>query len=225
VIRNADELSIAGLTKRVHDLAPHATVETVPLAFDTSLYEMPEALPGREHPTVGLIGSFAWQPTFLAATRLLDRLWPSVVQAVPEAKLLIVGRDARRVLARYLDHPNVEIVETVPDITPYFHALDVMLYAPHKGSGMKVKVMEAFAFGTPVVTSTAGAEGIPIEDGIHAGLSDDDRGLIDRTVALLRDAERRNAQRRAARQLIERHCAPARSVDVLEPVYERCAIE
>jgi len=210
------------LTKRVQAMAPQAEVVTVPLAFDTSLYEMPDALPTRSEPVVGLIGSFAWQPTALAAQRLLDVLWPRIVERVPTAKLLIVGRDARRVLRSHVNRPGMQIIDYVADIAPYFHALDVLLYAPPKGSGMKVKVMEAFAFGTPVVTSTAGAEGIPIRDGTHAGLSDDDAGLVTRTVDLLEDTARRERYRHAARQLIEHHCAPDLAVDRLEDAYARC---
>ena len=136
--------------------------------------------------------------------------------------MLIVGRDAHRVLRGHLHRSSVQILDNVADIAPYFHALDVLLYAPPRGSGMKVKVMEAFAFGTPVVTSTAGAEGIPIQDGTHAGLSDDDEGLVERTVTLLEDADRRERYRHAARQLIEQHCAPGLAVDRLESVYARC---
>ena len=149
-------------------------------------------------------------------------LWPRIVERVPHAKLLLVGRDARRVLRAHLNRSGVQILDDVADIAPYFHALDVLLYAPPKGSGMKVKVMEAFAFGTPVVTSTAGAEGIPIQDGTHAGLSDDDEGLVERTVALLEDVDRRERYRRAARRLIEHHCAPDLAVDRLEGAYARC---
>jgi glycosyltransferase involved in cell wall biosynthesis len=87
---------------------------------------------------------------------------------------------------------------------------------------MKVKVMEAFAFGTPVVTTSAGAEGIPIQDGTHAGLSDDDHGLVERTVALLGDPVKRDRYRHAARELIERHCAPHLAVDRFEAVYAQC---
>ncbi len=88
---------------------------------------------------------------------------------------------------------------------------------------MKVKVMEAFAFGTPVVTTMDGIEGIPAEDGVHAGVSDHDKGLIDRTVTLLMNSEQRLRQRRAARELIEHHCDPVPALDLLEGVYAACA--
>jgi glycosyltransferase involved in cell wall biosynthesis len=108
----------------------------------------------------------------------------------------------------------------VPDTAPYFEATDVMLYAPQVGSGMKVKVLEALAQGTPVVTTRDGVEGLPAVDGVHAGICDDDAGLVERTVALLKNPELRRARRLAGRELIERTCGPGPTVDALERVYE-----
>lgn len=209
------------LTARVRELVGHGNVHTVPLAFDLSLYRFEEP-PATDGPVVGLIGSFAWQPTYDAAVRLVTRLWPAIKQRVPKARLQLVGRHAARALAAFQHLPDVAIVDTVPEIAPYFRAMDVLLYAPERGSGMKVKVMEAFAFGTPVVTTTAGIEGIPAEDGVHAGISNDDAGLVERTVELLHDFRSRQGRRAAARRLIERHCDPARVLDLLEGVYATC---
>ena len=64
-----------------------------------------------------------------------------------------------------------------------------MVYAPSRGSGMKIKILEAMASGVPVVTTSEGVEGLPAVDGVHAGVCEDDAGLIDRTVALLEDPD------------------------------------
>ena len=82
----------------------------------------------------------------------------------------------------------------------------MFLYAPSRGSGMKIKILEAMAFGVPVVTTGEGVEGLPAVDGVHAGVCEDDAGLIER--------HRRPAGRprpaeppcRAARRLIETFC-------------------
>ena len=79
--------------------------------------------------------------------------------------------------------------------------------------------MEAFALGVPVVTTKFGVEGLPASDGVHAGIAEDDEGLIARTVSLLRNEAARASQCVAARELVESHCSPARVLDALEPVY------
>jgi hypothetical protein len=75
------------------------------------------------------------------------------------------------------------------------------------------------AFGVPVVTTSEGVEGLPAQDGVHAGICEDDAGLIDRTVALLLDADLQNRQRLAARQLLESHCGPETTLDGIEKLY------
>jgi polysaccharide biosynthesis protein PslH len=82
-----------------------------------------------------------------------------------------------------------------------------------------VKVLEAFALGVPVVTTAHGVEGIAARDGVHAGVCEDDAGLVDRCVALLRDRDRAREQCRAARALVDATCSPRTSLDALEDVY------
>ena len=210
------------LAARVATFAPRASVHTVPLGMDLGFYprrRIDYAAPGR-HPTVSLIGSFNWEPTQSAARRLLTRLWPEIVRRVPAARLQIVGRDAKSTLREFAGTEAVSIFENVPDIMPYFYDADVMLYAPTRGSGMKVKVLEAFALGVPVVTNEDGVEGLPVLDGVHADVTDEDAVLIDRTVALLEDPGLRARRADAARSLVEQHCDPDRVIDILEAVYE-----
>lgn len=216
---------ISALTPRLADWVrrqnPHAEVHVVPLGIDLSLYPFQ---PRREQagvPVLGLIGSFNWEPSRSAGERLITRLWPAIRRQIPDARLQIVGRRARHAFARFLDLPGICIEEDVPDTLPWFRGLDLLVYAPECGSGMKVKIMEAFALGTAVVTNTDGIEGIAAEDGIHAGISDQDEGLVARVVALLKDAELRERQRCQARALIERVCSPAVTVAAVESVYGR----
>jgi glycosyltransferase involved in cell wall biosynthesis len=207
------------LTERVRQISPRSAVTTVPLGLDLSLYPFDPDGPSASTPVVGLIGSFTWHPTVGAGVRLLERLWPEIHRRAPEARLQIVGRRAVAILGSLVKGDNITILQDVPDAIPYFRSIDVLLYAPTRGSGMKVKVLEAFALGVPVVTTFEGIEGLPAVDGLHAGIAEDDEGLIARTVELLRDPDRRVRQRLAARALVEAHCSPPATLDRLEAVY------
>jgi polysaccharide biosynthesis protein PslH len=209
------------LARQVRQVNPQADVNTVPLGIDLSLYPFTTTKQSALQPVVGLIGGFTWGPSYSAAERLITRLWPEIKQQVPDAKLQIVGRDAKRALGKFGDIQGLEIFQDVPDTLPYFANTDVMLYAPVAGSGMKVKVMEAFALGTPVVTTAEGVEGLPARDGVHAGICEDDRGLIDRTVAMLADPGLADRLRSNARTLLEEHCSPTVTVAQLERVYRQ----
>ena len=124
-------------------------------------------------------------------------------------------------MSAYLGLDGVAILENVPETRPYFEAASVFLYAPSRGSGMKIKIQEAMAYGVPIVTTSEGVEGIPAEDGVHVGLADDDEGLIERTVELLADVTLQNRRRKAARALIETACGPNATLDAQEALYRR----
>lgn len=205
----------------IKKLSPRADLTTIPVGIDPSLYEYIPDEKRVHDKTMTLIGSMGWYPGYSAAVRLLTRLFPEIRRRVPEAKVRIVGWGARSALKDYLNLPGVEIVENVPDTRPYFEATDVFVYAPSRGSGMKIKVLESMGYGIPIVTTSEGVEGLPAIDGVHAGIAEDDAGLIDRAVALLNDPAEQNRRRRAAREMLETHCGPKPTVDALESIYSR----
>ncbi len=220
------------LSEHVRALAPRATVRTVPLGLDLSRYSFTESFESCDEssnscgdnrnslePVVALIGSFNWHPSFVAGTRLLTDLWPEIRKRVPNARLQLVGRHAEEAFGSYSSSSGISIHGDVPDIVPYFRGADVMVYAPEDASGMKIKVLEAFALGLPVVTTPAGVEGIAALDGVHAGIAEDNRGLIDRTVNILTNNEERLAMRRRARRLLVEHLSPDTCLDKLEESY------
>ena len=200
---------------------PRAEITTIPVGIDATLYPyIPDERRSGEL-IVSVIGNMGWHPTRSAAQRLVTRLWPFIKKRVPEAKLQLIGWGAKAALKDYLALPDVTVEENVPDTRPYFEQTAVMLYAPGRGSGMKIKILEAFGYGIPVVTTSEGVEGLPAIDSIHAGVCEDDAGLIDRAVGLLLDSAVQNRQRRAARELLESHCGPKTTVDALEAVYAK----
>ena len=203
----------------IRKLAPTARVNVVPLGIDPANYPYIPDDRRPVAPVVSVIGSMGWYPSRSAAERLLTRLWPEIKRRVPAATCQVVGWDAKSALRPFAGTPDVMIEENVPDTRPYFERTAVLVYAPVRGSGMKVKVLEAFGYGVPVVTTSEGAEGIPALDGVHAGVCEDDAGLIDRTVHLLTDSAAQNRQRALARTLLEEHCGPGPTVDGVERVY------
>jgi polysaccharide biosynthesis protein PslH len=217
------------LTPRLRDaasvIAPKAQIRVVPLGLDTSLYPFLPRERLVSEPVVSMIGSMNWHSSYSAAIRLLTQLWPPIKREVPKAKLRIVGRFARKQLSHLeaANQADVEVLENVADIRPHFERSQVLLYAPSVASGMKVKVLEAFAYGVPVVTNSQGVEGLSAQDGVHAGICNDDAGLIQRTVALLQNPVLREAQRVAARRLLEQECGANRTLDQLEDYYMELA--
>jgi glycosyltransferase involved in cell wall biosynthesis len=218
IVRGSRHLRVVSrrLQARLRELNADARCSVVPFALDLSLYPVQ---PVAREPVVGLLGSMHWLPSRTAAERLITRIWPLVRREVPRARLLVGGWNARRYLARYAA-PDVTVVENVPHPLDVFSRIAVLAYAPARGTGVKVKVLEALAYGVPVVTTGEGVEGVECEDGVHCWIREDDDALAARIVDLLGDEAQRGRFREAGRALVEARHAPAPVLEQMLEVYE-----
>jgi glycosyltransferase involved in cell wall biosynthesis len=96
-----------------------------------------------------------------------------------------------------------------------------MVYAPSRGSGMKVKVMESMAYGVPVVTTWEGVEGIEYQNGRDCWVAETDEDLAGKVCRLLESSVERQQMRDAARTLIEQRYSPRPVVDKMISVYRQ----
>ena len=210
------------LTPRLKQMAesinPEGRYWVVPLALDPALYDMQPLV---EEPTVGLIGSMHWEPSRSAAERLVTRIWPLVERRIPKAKLYIAGWNAGKCLEKYSSLPGLTLVNDLTHPSEFFSQAAVMVYAPSRGSGMKVKVMESMAYGVPVVTTWEGVEGIDYENGRECWVAETDEDLADKVCRLLENSVERQQMREAARTLIEERYSPAPVVDKMIWVYQQ----
>lgn len=210
------------LTPRLKEMAesinPGGRYFVVPLALDPTLYPLQ---PPAQEPVVGLIGSMHWEPSRSAAERLITRVWPLVKQNVAQAKLYITGWNAAKYLHKYSSEPDLMLSENLSHPSEFFFRAAVMVYAPSRGSGMKVKVMESMAYGVPVVTTWEGVEGIEYQNGRECWVGETDEELAGRVCGLLQNAEERLQMRDAARTLIEKRYSPRPVVDKMISVYRQ----
>ena len=205
------------LLERARAINPAAEYSCVPFALDVSLYPLQPLV---REPVVGLLGSMHWLPSRSAAERLITRIWPRVKRRLPGARLLVGGWNARRYLDRYAG-PDIRLVENLAHPSEFFSQVAVLAYAPFRGSGVKVKVLEALAYGVPVVTTGEGIEGLDCEDGVHCWVREDDEALADCIVETLGDEAGRARMREAGRALVEARHSPRLVLEQMLDVYDR----
>jgi O-antigen biosynthesis protein len=138
--------------------------------IDTPRYEFSRG--GREPFTMLFLGSFRHPPNIAALNWFVNEVLPRVVKRRPEARLVVVGSDAPARHPYAERAPAVEIRGFVEDIREPLARYAVFVCPVRSGSGVRVKLLEAFASGIPVVSTRIGAEGLARQDGEFAFLAD-----------------------------------------------------
>jgi GT2 family glycosyltransferase len=152
----------------------------------------------READTLLFLGSFRHIPNREAVEWFTRDVWPLIVAARPETRLVIIGSDPppRHSLP---DVGHVEMVGFVDDVRDALARYAVFICPILTGSGVRVKLLEAYAAGIPVVSTVIGAEGLSKFDGDTCALADDPSEFAAKTVELLKDPGRAADLARKAR--------------------------
>ena len=132
---------------------------------------IPNLLPVTAEPSLLLIGSYSYQPNINAANFLIEKVWPSIHLARPDARLIIAGRDPINIRGYNTGVPNVEFTGFVDDLNALYQHVRIVCCPIFSGSGTRAKMVEAAAYGKAIVASQIGAEGLKFEAGIDYLLS------------------------------------------------------
>lgn len=190
----------------------------VPTGVDVSVFNLPVTEAGS---CIGFLGSMDWMPNVEGVLRFTTRILPIIRSRMPSVRLKIIGRNpttAVRQLAQA--DPLVEVTGTVDEVQSHVHECSVMVVPLMAGGGTRIKIFECMAMGVPVVSTTIGAEGLPVSDGQEILIADEDEAFADAVLRLLDDREMARGLAARARTLVaERyswHAAGARFIDLCQ---------
>lgn len=178
----------------------HDRVVVIPNAIDLPRVQ---AVPNEQ--TLFFLGRLNSHENSTAADHLIENIWPIVLAALPEARLFIAGAGADS-LASYTKRPKgVTFVGFVDDLEKMYEEVTVVCCPILHGSGTRVKILEAAAYGKPVVSTTIGAEGIALVDGEQILLRDDPNSFAEACIRLLTDRPLAAKMGHNARSAIEKN--------------------
>jgi glycosyltransferase involved in cell wall biosynthesis len=167
--------------------------------------------------TVLFPAHLGYLPNVDAVEFLLSEVWPEVRKRKPRARMIIAGRDptdtVREAIAKA---PGVELRANPKSMDAVARLACVTVVPLRFGSGTRLKILESMAWGLPVVSTTAGCEGIEAEDGEHLLIRDDPREFADATVRLLTDSDLWGKLRIRGRELIRERYSWDRVFDPLD---------
>lgn len=159
-------------------------VEVVPNAV-----RIPEPSSVPRDPVLLFLGNYRYAPNCAAAEHLAKDIWPRIRATVPGARLVLAGRGAER-LRLPAEQAGIDVRGFVADLDALYAEVRVVTCPILAGGGTRFKIIEAAAYGRPIVSTTLGAEGIPFVDREEICVADDPERFATACIGLLRDYSR-----------------------------------
>lgn len=157
------------------------------------------------------VGSLRWKPNVLGLDWFCQKVWPLVRKRLPDATVEIAGvglkpdASGRLPVPDAWNVPGVTTVGFLEDLEPLYARSTGMIAPIVGGSGVRLKLLEGFRAGMPVVTTPDGAFGLPLEDGREALISDSPEGFAERVARLANEADLRDRIRDGGYGFLETH--------------------
>lgn len=164
-----------------------------PIAADTSNTGTPHLV---------FTGSMDWLPNEDAMIFFVREILPQIREIEPAVTLSIVGRAPTPAVTRLAEQRGITVTGRVDDVRPHVGAASVYVVPLRIGGGTRLKIFEAMAMGKAVVSTTVGAEGLPVTNGRDIVIADTPADFADAVVSLLSDREKRQRLETAARRLV-----------------------
>jgi len=199
------------LPSKRQELARKFTV--VPICVDAG-EESRVARRDGQPPTILHLGTMFWPPNASGVLWFAQKVLPLIHERMPGTRFVVIGKNPPREVEALSVDPRIQVTGYVTDLTPYLAQTDVFVVPLHAGSGMRVKILDAWLWGLPIVSTPIGAEGIMVQDEDNILLAADAPAFAEAVLRLLTDAELNQRLRTQGRTWVETHYS-------WQSVYER----
>ena len=149
--------------------------------------KIPETQPITSEQTLLFLGSYNYKPNIDAVEFLIHKIWPLIQRAIPNAILKIAGTPPDKIPSYRAATQGVEFTGFVSELDELYRQSRVVCAPILSGGGTRVKIIEAAAYGKPIVSTRMGAEGIEMRDGIEIFLRDGPKSFAEACIRLLND--------------------------------------
>jgi GT2 family glycosyltransferase/glycosyltransferase involved in cell wall biosynthesis len=190
--------------------------------IDTARYEFRSC--GREPYTMLFLGSFRHLPNPVALDWFVWNVMPHIMAGEPRARLRVVGSDPPPAHAYGDLAEHIELMGFVEDAQAVIDRCAVFVCPVLSGSGVRVKLLETFASGIPVVSTRIGAEGLARQDGEFCLLADDPKEFAGKVLRLFRQPEEAIEMTKRARREVEENWDMAILTSRLEKSYRELVL-
>ena len=163
--------------------APQARIEVVGNGVDVEYFAADPAQNEVRRDLV-FLGRMDYHANIDAALYFAKKIWPLIRERRPELRFVIVGAHPAKEILALRDLQAVSVTGTVDDVRPFYRSALAAVVPLRVGGGTRLKVLEAMAAGTPVISTTLGAEGLAVTAGKDILLADSPEAIADAVTSL-----------------------------------------
>lgn len=209
-----------------------------PVGDPVSIHVIPNAVPFRAPaparmsrgdiltaPRLLFLGHLGYPPNVAAVAQLAKRIMPSVSRLLPDARLVVAGRNPNaRVRDVLANMRAITLVADPADVAPLYAEADLVIVPLNEGGGSRIKILEALFLGVPVIASAKAVEGLDLVAGTHFVLADGADMMAKAVRDLCRDPVRRTSLSALGRSFVlDHHTRPAVLQAVMQAVADLSA--
>ena len=202
-VTEIDRRALLQVARVDHQAAPADRIRVIPITIDTAVLAPVQRAAGSH--SIVAVGTLLYPPNADGVRWFANDVFPSIRHQVPDAALAIIGKGAPADLERLAAQSSgaVTITGYVPDLVPYLEKAALMVVPVRAGGGMRVRILEAFARGIPVVTTSVGLEGIDARPGEDVLVEDTPERFAAAVLRLLNNPEMQTRLAANGRRLAE----------------------
>ncbi len=173
-------------------------VHAIENGVDTKAYRPGEPAADKAAPAFLFTGVMDYKPNIDAVLWFTEHVWPQVLARYPDATFVICGMNPTPEISALSSTPGIQVTGFVDDILPFYHDASVFVAPFRLARGIQNKILQAFACGLPVVTTTKGLEGLDATPDEHLLVADEADAYFAHILHLLEEPARFKAIRQAA---------------------------
>ena len=169
-------------------IAPEARLAVVPNGVDTAYFAPTKA--NNSSFDLVFVGNMAYPPNRDGVLFFYRQVFPAVLKSCPEARLVVVGKNAQDDILALRKDRAVIVTGYVDDVRPYLREAAVVICPVRFGAGTRIKILEAMAMGRAVVSTAVGCEGLGVVAGEAIMIANEPGEMAEAIVDLLEDREK-----------------------------------
>ncbi len=218
-VTQEDYQAVQGHASAAHAPVPNSGI--IPICVDVD--SAPPLQRRKDARRVTFLGGLHYPPNAEGIRWFAEKVFPQVLAQIPDAVLTVIGKQPPNLAELGIPSTNLEVTGYVANPQSYLEETAVFIVPLHAGGGMRVKILDAWAWGLPLVSTTVGAEGVHILPGENILIADSPSEFAQATIDLLTNRARGQALVEAGRAWVTAHYAWRTTYQMWDKIYPTVA--